>query len=302
MQIEKFTRLGNDSFTVINNTIARDPRASLKARGLYLTIMSLPPTWDFSIAGIASILTENRDTIYRIINSLIDLGYCGRYCVRDNGKIVKWVYCFGEPDLVREKLVLENQELENQAQLNKQVIKYGEEIPTSPHTHTHTYVRVGEEYVGTGDDFFANLEVNGPKTGEDQMLIDVTPPESKGHVVPIPDTAHRHMYRICFLAETVEQAKFLDSRQRGRVASVLGKLRDAEADFNKLTLFEEWWKKFWKSRDSMSKMYQPPTPEQVFEHWVMGTKDSLNGSQPTKPVVSGPSLSEIEQVMKNSRR
>lgn len=120
------------NYTTINNTIIKDKRLSLKAKGLFLTVMSLPDDWDFSVSGIASVLMEGEKAIYHAIKELIKLGYCQRERVYEKGKIKEWTYTFIEqtsaPELLCQKVEVENLQVENllvqkDAQLSKEVNK-----------------------------------------------------------------------------------------------------------------------------------------------------------------------------------
>lgn len=112
MRLERVKRLQDHRFTTINNTVIRDKTLSLRAKGFLLTVMALPPDWDFSIAGISSVIKEGRDAVYHVINELIEKGYCTREKRYENGKISEWVYTFDQQSkLLPENLVLENQEI-----------------------------------------------------------------------------------------------------------------------------------------------------------------------------------------------
>lgn len=65
-------------FTTISNCIFRDKRASLKARGLLCTALSLPPNWEFSIRGLATICRDGRDAVAAGLRELEELGYLRR--------------------------------------------------------------------------------------------------------------------------------------------------------------------------------------------------------------------------------
>lgn len=111
-------------------------------------------------------------------------------------------------------------------------------------------------------------------------------------VDPIPAVAHAIVYRICYRADTESEILTLNSGQRGRVASVLGNLRDAGADLAKLQQFEDWWVNNWRSRDKQTKQYQPPRPEQVQEFWVEAMKseqkpvdEKVRDNKPTGPAL-----------------
>jgi hypothetical protein len=98
---------------------------------------------------------------------------------------------------------------------------------------------------------------------------------------PIEKSYHSLMYRICYGVETVQQALTLDSKQRGRVASVLGRLQEAGADLSQLNHFEDWWKTTWRSRDKQG-VYQTPRPDQVIELWWVAVRAIQEKSQPPK--------------------
>lgn len=128
------------NFTVVSNVIFSDNRISLKARGLYATVMTLNENeWDFSISGIVSILKEGKTSVTSAINELIEYNYCKREYIH-NGKYrtgVEYIFYeipFGEEkeesnddeneELKSENLKSENLTLGNQPQLNTNLIKY----------------------------------------------------------------------------------------------------------------------------------------------------------------------------------
>jgi predicted transcriptional regulator len=136
MQIERITRQKNQNYTTLCNVALRDPRLSLKAKGFFAIIMSLPPTWDFSIKGIQAILVEGRHTVYTVIGELEKLGYVKRERIYENGRVAEWRYVFNEVPTVENKdvdlltenleveiLEIEKLELENRPQLSTKEIK-----------------------------------------------------------------------------------------------------------------------------------------------------------------------------------
>ena len=75
----------------------RDTRLSLKAIGLFSIILSLPPEWDFSIAGLAAITRDGIATVRAALNELESNGYLTRKRVRgEDGKLEKNEYTFYE--------------------------------------------------------------------------------------------------------------------------------------------------------------------------------------------------------------
>lgn len=275
------------------NHIHKDTRASMKARGLLSTIMSLPDNWKFTMRGLIAILPDGRDSVYSTVDELRELGYCVRKRrPRKQGQFAGFTYIFYEsPDARDSSPHPEKPDTEKPTQYNTK----NNNSSVTPQ-HPQSYVQVGDTYVGQSDDFFANLEEIGPNENpQPQFLIDISPEdEEKGP--PIPDSVFHHMFRICYGASTVDEQKFLDSKMRGRVASVLGKLRDADADWNQMIIFENWWKNSWMS-GQRNGSYTPPRPEQVMEYWLTATSGKKH--VPTSPVPNGesPSLDEIKNVM-----
>lgn len=94
MQIIRVTK--KDNYTIISNHILRDKTLSLKARGLLCTIMTLPDDWDFTIAGMLTIIPETKGGLYKIIDELIEKGYCEKSIIRGSGKFAKLDYIFYE--------------------------------------------------------------------------------------------------------------------------------------------------------------------------------------------------------------
>lgn len=108
-------------FTVLSNRIVRDKNISLKAKGLFLVVMSLNESnWDFSINGLCKIVKEGRSAIYTAIEELKDAGYCTYTQTRDeSGQLGEAQYTFYEiPIPCDEKPHTDFLDTENQTQLN----------------------------------------------------------------------------------------------------------------------------------------------------------------------------------------
>ena len=78
--------LKDKPFTILDNEALRDPRLSLKARGLLCTCMSLPPDWNFSIRGLASVCKEGRDAVAAALTELERAGYLRRNRIQDRSE------------------------------------------------------------------------------------------------------------------------------------------------------------------------------------------------------------------------
>lgn len=66
------------NYTVISNTILRDEKISLKAKGMLCVVWSLPDKWEYSVKGFEAIFKEGRDAIISTLDELEDAGYLVR--------------------------------------------------------------------------------------------------------------------------------------------------------------------------------------------------------------------------------
>lgn len=139
MTFERVRRQKDDSFTTINNFVIRDKTLSLKAKALLLTVMGLPDTWDFSVAGIVAIVKEGKAAVYSALNELCEAKYVEKRTVREKGQFCEIVYTFHEQPINRafephtdfpytEKPDTDNPDTEkpdtdNRTQLKKHLIK-----------------------------------------------------------------------------------------------------------------------------------------------------------------------------------
>ena len=111
-------------YTNVNNTIFRDQRLSLKARGLLCTMLSLPDCWEFSENGLQSILpADGKTSIRTALKTLEDCGYLVRRQLRENGKMAGWEWeIFDTPQGFEkpqsENPITVNPKSENRPQLN----------------------------------------------------------------------------------------------------------------------------------------------------------------------------------------
>ncbi|MCC8151877.1 MAG: helix-turn-helix domain-containing protein [Lachnospiraceae bacterium] len=139
----------NENYTTMSNCHLKDPRLSLKAKGLLSVFLSLPDSWKYSVGGLAKICKEGKSGICSGLKELEAAGYLRRERRRDErGQLRENLYIIFEsprdgsgspksenpaldnPTLekpVQEKPALDNPELEkpvleNRAQLNKEVL------------------------------------------------------------------------------------------------------------------------------------------------------------------------------------
>lgn len=81
-----------ENYTTISNHILKDKTVSLKAKAIFITIMSLPPTWNININGLCSIVKEGKSAIQSALNELIKLGYCQRTQIKNKNHFAGYLY------------------------------------------------------------------------------------------------------------------------------------------------------------------------------------------------------------------
>ena len=73
MEVIRINKTQN--YTVMSNYHLKEKDMSLKAKGLLSLMLSLPDSWDYSIAGLVSICKENETEIKSILKELEEFGY-----------------------------------------------------------------------------------------------------------------------------------------------------------------------------------------------------------------------------------
>ncbi len=141
-------------FTVINNSILKDKSISLKARGLMATLLSLPDGWEFSVRGLAAILSDGRDAISAACKELESKGYLQR--IQSKNSAGKWAgYDWILNDSPAEKPLTEKPLTDNpltekpltekSPQSNNHSLNKKESITNQSIIHSEDYERVNEE-------------------------------------------------------------------------------------------------------------------------------------------------------------
>ena len=65
-------------YTIITNTLLRERSLSLRAKGLLSLIISLPPSWSFSVRGLATLSSDGVDSTRAAVRELEQKGYLVR--------------------------------------------------------------------------------------------------------------------------------------------------------------------------------------------------------------------------------
>ena len=112
-------------FTIIRNSIFKDYRLSAKAKGVACQLLSLPPTWDYSVKGLVSLFNDGEASIRSALSELEEAGYLRRERIREQGKLGKCAYIITDslklekPNV--ENPLVDNPVVENPTQLNTKV-------------------------------------------------------------------------------------------------------------------------------------------------------------------------------------
>ena len=174
----------NDGFTILSNGFIRDKNLSNRALGLLTFMLSLPPNWDYSIAGLTKVRKEGYEAIKNTIRELINLNYIRRDKIRlSNGRFKHIYHIYDEPVANELKMdylpqgtlprVVEPTEV-NQREINKEEIikenKDKEDINDKPSIRHKPlinelirldYIKEEDEQLLFYDSFFSKLIDNG---------------------------------------------------------------------------------------------------------------------------------------------
>ncbi len=79
------------SFTVVTNLIAKNPNLSLKAKGLFLTISSLPDDWIIHKTQLQDFSTDGKEAVRSAFDELVKAGFIvSKRYVDEHKKFVGW--------------------------------------------------------------------------------------------------------------------------------------------------------------------------------------------------------------------
>lgn len=102
------------NFTVMSNHHFKEKKMSLKSKGLLSLMLSLPESWDYSIAGLVSLSKDGKDSVMSALAELEEFGYLTRTRTTDSkGRFSGIQYdIYEEPQ--REKPISDNQNSDKQ--------------------------------------------------------------------------------------------------------------------------------------------------------------------------------------------
>lgn len=122
-------------FTIMSNHHLRNPKLSLKAKGLLSLMLSLPEDWDYTTKGLAQICKEGVDSIGTALKELERYGYLTRRRLRcENGQLGDIEYTIHETpaETSRES---SSPKRENPGQVNPGQAKPEQEKPAQLNTN-----------------------------------------------------------------------------------------------------------------------------------------------------------------------
>ena len=87
------------NYTIMSNHHFKEREMSLKAKGLLSLMLSLPDDWDYSIAGLATLSRDGKDSVMSALKELETFGYLTRTrLVDERGRFAGYDYdIFEEP-------------------------------------------------------------------------------------------------------------------------------------------------------------------------------------------------------------
>ena len=82
-----------NKFTIVSNAVCRDKELSLKAKGLFLTLSSLPEDWVIYKTQLKEFSKDGRDSVIAAFNELVEAGYILQVKkLKPNGTFDGWNY------------------------------------------------------------------------------------------------------------------------------------------------------------------------------------------------------------------
>lgn len=86
----------NTNYTVMSNHHLRNREMSLKAKGLLSLILSLPPEWNYSLAGLCAICKESQTAMRSALKELEEQKYLVRRRTKNELGHFEYVYLIYE--------------------------------------------------------------------------------------------------------------------------------------------------------------------------------------------------------------
>ena len=139
-------------YTVMSNFHFKEKKMSLKAKGLLSLMLSLPDTWDYSIAGLTVLSKDGKDSVMSALAELEKFGYLRRTQVTNSkGQFAGIDYdIYEQPQTnnpVAENQKQENSNEEKPRQLSKKGIKSSSKEEDTKETNTNDFAQIIASHV-----------------------------------------------------------------------------------------------------------------------------------------------------------
>ncbi len=146
------------NYTVMSNHHFKEKDMSLKAKGLLSLMLSLPDTWNYSIAGLVKLSKDGKDSVMSALGELEDFGYLVRQKkINSKGQFSGVEYnIYEEPQL--DIPVAENQHSGNQHAEKQKAGKQHSENPPQLNTNTLTTNEFNTNELNTNQSITKELE------------------------------------------------------------------------------------------------------------------------------------------------
>ena len=156
------------NFTVMSNYHFKEKKMSLKAKGLLSLMLSLPDDWDYSVAGLATLSKDGKDSIMSALQELEKFGYLTRVrLTNDKGQFAGIEYNIYEKpqpqNPISEKPISDNENSEKPIseepqQLNTNSIKnLNNQLCNELNTKDEELVELYQQYIQMRDNIKAPL-------------------------------------------------------------------------------------------------------------------------------------------------
>ena len=177
-------------YTVMSNAHLRDNNLSLKAKGLLSLMLSLPDNWEYSLAGIVSIVKEGAGAVHSAFSELKKHGYLiitkKMPCETKSGRIEYEYNIYEKPKTRPQKQPpcfqgLEIQALENSIQINTN--KQNTDIQNTDNSLFHTCAR--EKIWENSMYRFFHLDLYGLTENQFYALCEILTRDDVAHYIEV---------------------------------------------------------------------------------------------------------------------
>lgn len=93
------------NFSMVSNTLAKDAKISLKAKGMCLILVHFPDDWTFYEEKLQDYTLDGRIAITNALKELENAGYLYRKQLREKGRFANKIWFFNDEGLTEEEIM-----------------------------------------------------------------------------------------------------------------------------------------------------------------------------------------------------